>query len=195
MTELHLLCQKKHSEKTYRKLYVTGADSGWYIQRRLNRKTLHSNPTLRITVSRDVPKQTNTHESYTERTDVKSGSERSFGLVFSAVFAVVALWPLLDGGGVRVWAAIAAVVFVLAALVYPAVLKPLNFVWFKFGLLLHKIVNPIIMGMLFYLTIMPIGLIMRLSGKDILNLRIDKAARTYWIKRESPEPNSLRNQF
>ncbi|MBT5110262.1 MAG: hypothetical protein HOM25_16410 [Rhodospirillaceae bacterium] len=130
-----------------------------------------------------------------ERTDVKSGSERSFGLVFAAVFGVVALWPLLDGDDVRVWAAVAAVVFALAALVYPAVLKPLNLVWFKFGLLLHKIVNPIIMGMLFYLTIMPIGLIMRLSGKDILNLRVDKAARTYWIKRESPEPESLRNQF
>ena len=146
-------------------------------------------------MSQDVPKQTNTHESYIERTDVKSGSERSFGLVFAAVFGVVALWPLLDGDDVRVWAAVAAVVFALAALVYPAVLKPLNLVWFKFGLLLHKIVNPIIMGMLFYLTIMPIGLIMRLSGKDILNLKIDKSAPSYWIKRESPEPDSLRNQF
>lgn len=142
-----------------------------------------------------MPKQPNTHESYTERTAVKSGSERSFGLVFAAVFGVVALWPLLDGGDVRVWASIVAVCFALSALVYPAVMKPLNFVWFKFGLLLHKIVNPIIMGMLFYVTIMPIGLIMRLSGKDILNLKIDKSAPSYWIKRESPEPDSLRNQF
>jgi len=71
----------------------------------------------------------------------------------------------------------------------------LNLIWFKFGLLLHKIINPIIMGLMFYLTIMPIGLIMRISGKDILNLKIDKTASTYWITRESPERDSLKNQF
>lgn len=142
-----------------------------------------------------MPKQPSTHENFTARVDVKSGSERSFGLVFAAVFCVVALWPLLGDADIRVWALIVATIFALAALFCPVALKPLNLIWFKFGLLLHKIVNPIIMGLLFYLTIMPMGLIMRLSGKDILNLRIDKSVRTYWIKRESPAPDSLRNQF
>jgi predicted membrane metal-binding protein len=146
-------------------------------------------------VCSDVPNLPNTHESYTARTDVKSGSDRSFGLVFAVVFCIVALFPLLDSGDVRIWALIVASIFVLAAFFCTAALKPLNLTWFKFGLLLHKIVNPIIMGLMFYLTIMPIGLIMRLAGKDILNLRIDKAAPTYWITRESPERDSLKNQF
>ncbi|MGY8937498.1 MAG: SxtJ family membrane protein [Alphaproteobacteria bacterium] len=142
-----------------------------------------------------MPDSSNTHESYTARTNVKSGSERSFGLVFATVFCIVALFPLLNDGAVRLWALPVASIFGLAAFFCTAALKPLNLIWFKFGLLLHKIVNPIIMGLMFYLTIMPIGLIMRLSGKDILNLQIDKAASTYWITRASPERDSLKNQF
>ena len=142
-----------------------------------------------------MPDPSNTHERYTDRTVVKSGSERSFGFVFAAVFCIVALFPLLDDGVVRLWALAVAAIFSLAAFFFTAALKPLNRIWFKFGMLLHKIVNPIIMGLMFYLTIMPIGLIMRLSGKDILNLHIDKTASTYWITRESPERDSLKNQF
>ena len=100
-----------------------------------------------------------------------------------------------NDGAVRLWALPVASIFGLAAFFCTAALKPLNLIWFKFGLLLHKIVNPIIMGLMFYLTIMPIGLIMRISGKDILNLKIDKTASTYWITRESPERDSLKNQF
>ena len=139
--------------------------------------------------------QSNTHESFSARSEVKPGSERSFGLVFAAFFVIVGLWPLLDGGRFRIWALVVAAIFTAAAFFFPVALKALNLIWYKFGLLLHKTVNPIIMGLLFYVTIMPIGLIMRMSGKDILNLRIDKSAATYWITRSSPEPNSLRNQF
>jgi hypothetical protein len=142
-----------------------------------------------------VTDPSNTHESYTARTNVKSGSERSFGLVFAAVFFIVALFPLLDDGTTRLWALAVAAIFCLAAFFCTVVLKPLNLIWFKFGLLLHKIINPIIMGLMFYLTIMPIGLIMRISGKDILNLKIDKTASTYWITRETPKRDSLKNQF
>ncbi|MGY8961232.1 MAG: SxtJ family membrane protein, partial [Alphaproteobacteria bacterium] len=98
-------------------------------------------------------------------------------------------------GSVRFWALGVAALFVLIALVRPGLLKPLNLIWFKFGLLLHKIVNPVIMGLLFYVTIMPIGLILRLCGKDVLNLRINKNAATYWIRREPVESDSMRNQF
>jgi hypothetical protein len=127
---------------------------------------------LRIT----VPETPSTHESFSSQTTVTAGSEKSFGFVFAVVFAIIAL-------------------FVLIALVRPGLLKPLNLIWFKFGLLLHKIVNPVIMGLLFYVTIMPIGLILRLCGKDVLNLRINKNAATYWIRREPVESDSMRNQF
>jgi len=137
----------------------------------------------------------NTHECFAARSEVKSGSERSFGLVFTVVFVIIGFWPLLDGENIRAWALVVGMIFALAAFFIPAALKPLNKAWFKFGLLLHKIINPVIMGFLFYLTIMPIGLIMRMLGKDILNLRIDKSSPTYWIRRDTPKPESLRNQF
>ncbi|MBL4719606.1 MAG: hypothetical protein JKY20_00535 [Alphaproteobacteria bacterium] len=142
-----------------------------------------------------MPNTPNTHESFSSRTSVTVGSERSFGLVFAAVFALIALAPLLDGALIQLWALVVAAGFALIAFIYPILLRPLNLIWFKFGLLLHKIVNPIIMGLLFYVTIMPIGLIMRLCGKDLLNLRIDKNTPSYWIKREPHESDSMRNQF
>jgi hypothetical protein len=99
-----------------------------------------------------MPNQPNTHENFAERSEVKSSSERSFGLVFTVVFGIIGFWPLLDGEGFRIWALIVGAIFGLAALFFPAALKPLNRVWFKFGLFLHKIVNPIIMGLLFLRT-------------------------------------------
>ncbi|MFT6582692.1 MAG: hypothetical protein ACJAU6_003138 [Alphaproteobacteria bacterium] len=146
---------------------------------------------LRIT----VPETPSTHESFSSQTTVTAGSEKSFGFVFAVVFAIIGLLPLLGSGSVRFWALGVAALFVLIALVRPGLLKPLNLIWFKFGLLLHKIVNPVIMGLLFYVTIMPIGLILRLCGKDVLNLRINKNAATYWIRREPVESDSMRNQF
>lgn len=128
---------------------------------------------------------------------VQMGSERSFGLVFAAVFAIVALWPLKDGGQIRLWAAGLAAVFVVAALVRPAVLRPVNLVWFKFGLLLHKVVTPLVMGLLFFATVTPVGLLMRATGKDPMRLRRDPAAASYWIRRDppGPPPDSMKNQF
>jgi len=142
-----------------------------------------------------VPESPSTHESFSSQTSVTVGSERSFGFVFAVVFAIVGLLPLFGGEPLRLWALGVAGAFALIALIRPALLKPLNLIWFKFGLLLHKIVNPIIMGLLFYVTIMPIGLIMRLCGKDVLNLHIDENAPTYWIQRDPIEPDSMRNQF
>lgn len=138
-----------------------------------------------------------THESFTGVTEVKIGSERSFGLVFAVVFAIIALWPLKDGGEIRLWAAGAACAFAVVALVAPRMLKPLNLVWFKFGMLLHHVVTPLVMGLLFFLTVTPVGLLMRATGKDPMRLKRDPAAASYWIERTptGPAPETMKNQF
>ena len=124
-------------------------------------------------------------------------SNRSFGLVFALVFGVIAVYPMVFGGNLRrEWAAVAAL-FLLLALLAPAVLAPLNRLWFRFGLVLHKVVNPVVMAVIFVVAVIPTGLLMRLFGKDPLRLRREPAAQTYWISRDSPGPKaqSLKNQF
>ncbi len=138
-----------------------------------------------------------THENLDRRDEAKAGSDRAFGLVFAAVFAFIALWPLISGGGVRVWAAITSVIFLAAALLFAKLLRPLNLAWHKFGLLLHKITTPLVMGLLFYTTLTPIAFIMRAAGKDPLNLKFDPDAESYWTRHDppGPEPESMKNQF
>lgn len=126
-----------------------------------------------------------------------AASERSFGIVFAVVFLFVGSWPMLAGDTPRWWAMAIAGAFLFAGLALPRILRPLNSVWLRFGLLLHRITSPIILAMLFYLTVLPTGLVMRGLGKDLLRLRFDRNARSYWIERSppGPEPESLRNQF
>lgn len=137
-----------------------------------------------------------THEPAETRTEVKMGSERAFGIVFAIVFALIALWPLLGGGGVRPWAAATGALFLGAAFLAPRALKPLNVLWFRFGMLLHRIVSPIVMGFLFFVTVTPIGLLMRALGKDLLRLERSDA-KSYWIERDppGPPPESMTKQF
>ena len=137
------------------------------------------------------------HEDFGRGDEPKAGGERGFGMVFAIVFAVIGLWPLSDGGGIRLWALIAACLFAAAGLFWPTLLRPLNRVWFLFGMVLHKVVNPLVMGLLFYATITPIALVMRLMGKDPLRRRFDRQAKSYWIERRpaGPEPQSMRRQF
>ena len=137
------------------------------------------------------------HEDFGRDGAVKAGSERGFGGVFAVVFAVVGLWPLIDGGPVRIWALVLAALFVLAAVVAPVVLRPFNRLWLLFGNALHKVVNPLVMGVLFYLTVTPMALLMRLAGKDPLRLKFDRHANSYWIERRpaGPTPESMRHQF
>jgi len=103
----------------------------------------------------------------------------------------------IDGGAVRIWALVAGAMFVSAAVVVPVVLRPLNRLWFVLGMALHKVVNPLVMGFLFYLTVTPMALLMRLAGKDPLRLKFDRQAKSYWIKRQpaGPAPESMRHQF
>lgn len=122
----------------------------------------------------------------------KGSSDRSFGFVFSIVFAIIAAWPMVmqraAGGSVRVWALAAAAGFLLAAIACPQVLAPLNRAWTRFGLLLHAIVSPVALGVIFFIGILPIGLIMRVMGKRPLNLQFDRDARSYWVPRDPPGP-------
>ncbi len=125
------------------------------------------------------------------------GSNRAFGIVFTIVFLVIALWPLLSDGTVRIWSLSIAGLFLAVAFVRPQLLTPLNRVWFKFGLLLHRTVSPVVMAFLYFLTVTPTALIMRLFGKRPLDLDFDKNAETYWIERNprGPSPDTMRNQF
>ena len=137
------------------------------------------------------------HEDFGRSDEVKGSSDRTFGIVFTVLFAVIGLWPLLGGGGVRVWSLALAGGFLALALVRPGVLRPLNRLWMKFGLLLHMIVNPLVMGLLFFVTVTPIGLAMRLVGKDPLGRHFDPAAESYWVLRDppGPAPETMKNQF
>lgn len=129
--------------------------------------------------------------------EIKGSSDRSFGLVFTAVFTIVGLFPLLGDGQVRIWALAVAGLFLIIAFVRPGLLAPLNLIWFRFGMLLGKIMTPIVMGLLYFVTITPIGLIMRATGKDPLRTRLEPEAETYWQKRdaESQPLNSMRDQY
>jgi len=144
-----------------------------------------------------MPNAQELHESYAPETEVAAGSERAFGVVFSVVFAAIGLLPLWGGQPVRIWALVIGAIFLALGFVAPKTLRPLNLVWFRFGMLLHKIVNPLIMGLLFFLTVTPIALIMRLMGKDSLNRNFDAQVDSYWIERDATElqPETMRRQF
>ena len=128
---------------------------------------------------------------------VTVGSERSFGIVFACVFALIGLVPLLLGHGFRIWALVIAAAFLAAAYLAPRLLTPLNRLWFKFGLLLHHIVNPIVMALIFFGAVLPTAIMVRLFGKDLLRLKRDASAKSYWIERTppGPEPESMTRQF
>ena len=125
---------------------------------------------------------------------IEQSSEKSFGIVFSIVFLIVALYPLINSEGLRIWALVASIIFFFLAFIAPKVLVFPNKLWFKFGLLLSSIVAPIVMAFVYFVTVLPTGLIMRLLGKDLLKQKLDKNAKTYWVKRSEPM-GSMKNQF
>ena len=138
-----------------------------------------------------------THEDLTRKNEVEAGSPRAFGIVFTVVFAIIAAVPLIGGAAPRWWSVIVAIVFLVLALAVPKALTPLNRLWFAVGKLLHGIVSPLVMAAIFYLTITPIALIMRVAGKVPMALEFDAEAESYWIHREppGPEPETMRRQF
>ena len=127
-------------------------------------------------------------------TSIEKGNEKNFGFVFSIFFLIISLFPLLKGNDIRLWSLIISILFFLISLFKPQILKIPNKLWFNFGILLGKIVSPIVMGIIFFSTVTSIGLIMRLFKKDILKTKMDKKTKSYWIKRIESN-DSMRNQF
>ena len=125
---------------------------------------------------------------------MKRSSEKSFGILFFIVFAIIGLYPLLSFNFVRVWALAIALIFLFLGLTKPSVLKPLNTGWIKLGEILGKIIAPIVMLLVFFIVITPIGLMLRLFGKDILGLKFSEKVKTYWITRDK-NIGSMKRQF
>ena len=125
--------------------------------------------------------------------DIKIGSNRSFGIVFFLVFLLIATYPLINGSELRLWSLVISIIFLFLGLINSKILNPFNKLWFKFGIFLGKIISPVVMGIIFFLVVTPIGLIMRLLGKDVLNLRYNDY-KSYWIEKTGPK-SKMKNQF
>lgn len=137
------------------------------------------------------------HERSKEQEEVRGSSDREFGLVFAGFFAILTGIGWWNDSSNTVTFAVIAALFLAVALIFPRVLAPLNRLWTRFGLLLYRVVNPIVMATIFYVIITPIGVAMRLAGKDLLRLKIDGDAASYWIPRDppGPPPEGMKNQF
>ena len=125
--------------------------------------------------------------------DFKISSNRSFGIVFFIVFLLIALYPLTYSEEIRIWSTIISLIFLVLGLFNSKILTPLNKLWFKFGIFLGKIISPIIMGIIFFLVVTPIGLLMRLLRKDLINLKYNNN-KSYWIEKNGPK-SKMKNQF
>jgi hypothetical protein len=138
-----------------------------------------------------------THEVFSCKEEIVAGSDRSFGVVMAAALAALTLLNAWHSGRLWPWTGGLAGLFLAAGLLRPSVLNPLNRVWLKFGLLLHRVVNPVVMALLFYGTVLPTGLVMRMLGKDLLRLKRQPDADSYWIVRQppGPSPETMKDQF
>ena len=125
--------------------------------------------------------------------EIKIGSNKSFGIVFFIVFFIIALFPLINNSEIRVWAVIISLIFLILGLINSKILTPLNKAWLKFGIFLGKIISPLIMGIIFFLVVTPIGLLMKMLKKDLLNLKFNKQ-KSYWIEKTEPK-SKMKNQF
>lgn len=125
--------------------------------------------------------------------DIKISTNRSFGIVFFILFLLIALYPLVNNGDIRLWFLVISLIFLVLGIINSKILSPLNKIWFKFGIILGIIISPVIMGAIFFLVVTPIGLIMRLAGKDLLNLKYHDD-KSYWVKKEDTKSN-MKNQF
>ena len=124
---------------------------------------------------------------------IKIGSNKSFGIVFFTVFFIISIWPLLSANEIRYWSLVISVVFLILGIINSKILTPLNKVWFKIGILLGNIISPIIMGIIFFLVVTPTSLIMKILGKDLLNLK-KNTKNSYWIEKKN-QNSRMKNQF
>ena len=124
----------------------------------------------------------------------KLPSNRNFGIVFFLVFLIISLYPLILNEDLAKWPLVISIIFLALALINSKILTPLNRLWFKFGIFLGRIISPIIMALIFFLVVTPIGLVMRLLRKDLLNLKYNKKNKSYWIEKNGPK-SKMKNQF
>ena len=124
---------------------------------------------------------------------IKVSSNKSFGIVFFIVFLIIALYPMIKDGDIRLWSLILSLIFLILGLINSIILTPLNRLWFKFGIFLGKIASPIILGIIFFLVVTPTGLLLRLFGKDVINLKYNNN-NSYWIKKTGPK-SKMKDQF
>ena len=125
-------------------------------------------------------------------------SSRTFGLVFTVVFLIIGLWPMKHGLAIRSWSIILSILFLISAIFKPSVLGPLNLWWLKFGFFLHKVTSPIILAIIYFMVVTPLGVIMKLTGKNPLSLGFSKDTESYWIEHQTHQVStrdSMKNQF
>ena len=125
---------------------------------------------------------------------IKMSSNKSFGIVFFVFFLILSLYPLLNKEKLNLLFLIFSITFLILGILNSKILTPLNKVWFKFGIILGKIISPIIMGIIFFLVVTPVGLLMKILGKDLLKLKYNKKDNTYWIEKNGPK-SKMKNQF
>ena len=125
--------------------------------------------------------------------NIKTSSNKRVGIVFFIVFIIISLYPLVNQEDIRIWSLVIAFIFFILALLNSKILTPLNKIWTRFGLFLGNLISPIVMGIIFFFVVTPIGLLMRLFGKDVLNLKNNKSS-TYWIKK-ADQKSSMEKQF
>ena len=128
-----------------------------------------------------------------QKKDIKLGSNRSFGIVFFVVFFIISIYPLINDNPIRLWSLILSLIFLILGLINSKILTPLNIIWMKFGMYLGIFISPIVMGIVFFLVVTPIGIIMKILRKDLLNLRMNKE-NSYWIEKDKIKSN-MKNQF
>ena len=124
---------------------------------------------------------------------IKISSNRSFGIVFFIVFFLIAIYPLVNQESIRYWSIFISIIFLILGLLDSRILTPLNRLWFKFGIFLGRIVTPLIMAIIFFLVVTPIGVLMRAIKKDLINLKLN-TNKSYWISKEGPK-SKMKNQF
>ena len=125
--------------------------------------------------------------------NIKISSNRSFGIVFFVVFLFISLYPLLNDRAIQIWSLIVSLIFLILGLTNSKILSPFNKIWFKFGILLGKIISPLVMGIIFFFVVTPTGLLMKMFKKDLLNLKVNNN-KSYWIQKKEPK-SKMKNQF
>ena len=130
----------------------------------------------------------------TQKSKIKISSNKSFGIVFFIAFLIFGLWPLINFEPIRYWSLVISLIFLILGLLNSKILSPLNMMWSKLGIVLGVVIAPIVMGIVFFAVVTPIGLLMRIFNKDVLSKKYDKEKESYWIKRDK-NFNSMKKQF